>query len=154
MDVTIEEHSGPRRDLTWSFLLAEETEELVDAYLDLGRVWVARVDGDVVGHVQAVPREEDVWEVTNLAVAEAHRGSGAGRGLLERVAREARGAGVGRLTVATGGADVGNLRFYQRCGFRMTHVVQDAFTPEHGYHRPIVVDGIRLLDQVWFERRL
>jgi GNAT superfamily N-acetyltransferase len=101
-----------------------------------------------------VPREEGVWEVTNTAVAESRRGDGVGRALLERAADEARAAGVRRLVLATGAADVGNLRFYQRCGFRMTGVVRDVFTPANGYPPGLEVDGIPLLDQVWFERVL
>jgi hypothetical protein len=58
------------------------------------------------------------------------------------------------VTLATATADVGNLRFYQRCGFRLTHVVPDAFGPAQGYPPGLEVDGIPLLDQVWFERRL
>ena len=33
----------------------------------------------------------------------------------------------------------------------MTHVVHDAFGPEQGYPPGLEVDGIPLLDQVWFE---
>lgn len=72
--------------------------------------------------------------------------------MLERVADEAGAAGARRLILATGEANVGNLRFYQRCGFRVTRVVQDVFTPANGYPPGLEVDGIPLLDQVWFER--
>jgi GNAT superfamily N-acetyltransferase len=155
MDVTIEEYTGSHRDLAWSFREAEDSERLLDSYIDLGRVWVARTpDGETVGHLQAVPREADLWEVTNTAVAESVRGQGVGRALLERAVDEARAAGVARVILATATADVGNLRFYQRCGFRMTHVVQDAFGPFQGYPPGIEVDGIPMLDQVWFERVL
>jgi len=51
---------------------------------------------------------------------------------------------------APAAADIGNLRFYQRCGFRMERVVQDAFVPATGYPDPIEIDGIPLRDQVWF----
>src|SRR5690242_907274 len=151
----VEEYAGPHRDLLWSFREAEDSETLLDAYVDLGRVWVAR-DGDaVVGHLQAVHRDEGTtWEVTNTAVAEAARGRGVGRLLLERAVDEARVAGATRVLLATGAADVGNLRFYQHCDFRRTHVVPDAFGPDSGYPDPIWIDGILLRDQVWFERVL
>jgi hypothetical protein len=74
--------------------------------------------------------------------------------LLDHVVDEARAAGVTRVILATAAADIGNLRFYQRCGFRMTHVVPDAFGAYQGYPPGIEVDGIAMLDQVWFERRL
>jgi GNAT superfamily N-acetyltransferase len=155
MDVAVSEYTASHRDLAWSFRAAEDSERLLDAYVDLGRVWVARTpSGDVVGHLQAVPRARDTWEVTNTAVAEASRGRGIGRLLLEHVVAEARSAGVDRMILATATADVGNLRFYQRCGFRMTHVVQDAFTSYHGYPDGIEIDGIPMRDQVWFERLL
>jgi GNAT superfamily N-acetyltransferase len=150
----IEQYTGSHRDLEWSFREADDSPDLLAAYIDLGQVWVARVGDEVIGHVQALPRDEGTWEVTNTAVVQNRRGHGAGRALLERVADEARSAGVRRLIVATGAAGIGNLRFYQRCGFRMTHVVRDVFTPANGYPPGLEVDGIPLLDQVWFERVL
>jgi hypothetical protein len=36
----------------------------------------------------------------------------------------------------------------------MTRVVQNVFTPVNGYRAGLEVDGIPLLDQVWFERVL
>jgi GNAT superfamily N-acetyltransferase len=159
-EVSIGAYAGPRRDLAWSFREAEDSETRLEAYLELGQVWVARDAADaVVGHLQAVPRADGsdaglTWEVTNTAVVETARGRGIGRRLLERAVVEARRAGVARLVLATGAADVGNLRFYQRCGFRMTHIVPDAFVPANGYPDEIVVDGIPLLDQVWFARQL
>jgi ribosomal protein S18 acetylase RimI-like enzyme len=153
--VGVEEYDGPHRDLLWSFREAEDSERLLDGYVDLGRVWVVRVGSEILGHLQAVPRDGGAtWEVTNTAVAPAARGRGLGRRMLERAVDEARVAGATRVVLATGAADVGNLRFYQRCGFRMTRIVPDAFGPDTGYPDPIWVDGILLRDQVWFERVL
>jgi hypothetical protein len=58
------------------------------------------------------------------------------------------------MVVATATADVGNLRFYQRLGFRLLSVDRDAFTPMTGYPDPIVIDGIPLLDRVWLSQEL
>jgi ribosomal protein S18 acetylase RimI-like enzyme len=152
---TIGEYDGPHRDLIDSFLEAEDSRSRLDAYLDLGRVWVARdQDGRVLGHLQAVDEGDGTWEVTNTAVAENARGHGIGRALLEHAVSAARADGAGRVVLATAAADVGALRFYQRCGFRMTRVVQDAFVPQTGYPEAIEVDGIPMRDQVWFERAL
>ncbi|MET8423452.1 GNAT family N-acetyltransferase [Nocardia sp. NPDC004860] len=155
-EARIEEFLGDRAEIAWSFRMAEDSEQALAGYIGRGRVWVARNDsGAVVGHIQAAPGAgESTWEIVNTAVAEPVRGTGVGRRLIDRVVAVATDAGVCRLEVATATADVGNLRFYQRCGFRMTRVVPDVFTAAAGYAEEIVVDGIRLRDQVWFTRLL
>lgn len=154
--VRIEEFTGDREEIAWSFRMAEDSEQLLAGYLGRGRVWVARTaSGEVVGHIQAAPEVDgSTWEIVNTAVVRPLRGTGVGRRLIETVVGAARAAGVRRLELATATADVGNLRFYQRCGFRMTRVVPDVFTAAAGYSELVMVDGIRMLDQVWFAREL
>jgi GNAT superfamily N-acetyltransferase len=91
------------------------------------------------------------WEINVLAVDDEHQRQGIGRALVETCLTEARERGSARMLVSTGAVDVGNLRFYQRCGFRMLRIERDAFTPATGYRDPIVVDGVRLWDRVWFD---
>ena len=38
--------------------------------------------------------------------------------------------------------------------FRLLSVERDAFTPANGYPDPIVIDGIPLLDRIWFSHDL
>jgi hypothetical protein len=64
----------------------------------------------------------------------------------------ARGEQRATLVVATAAADIGNLRFYQRLGFRMRSIERDAFTAATGYPPGIVLDGIELRDRVWLDR--
>ena len=61
---------------------------------------------------------------------------------------------AGPSSVATGAADTGLLRFYQRLGFRLARIERDAFTPAAGYPPGLTVDGIPLLDRVWLDRAL
>ena len=58
------------------------------------------------------------------------------------------------MVVATAAADIGNLRFYQRCGFRFEAVERDAFIPATGYPDPLEIEGIPLRDRVWLSREL
>ena len=128
---------------------------MLDGYLALGRVLVARDAGVAVGHLQLVESEgEATSEVKNMAVAESHQGRGIGRSLMERAIAECRTEGVRTLLVATAAADTGNLRFYQRLGFRLLRVQRDAFTGAQGYPDGIVIDGIPLRDQVWLSQEL
>ena len=144
----IREHTGDRAGLRPLFELAEDSAVQLDGYLDLGRVLVAERGGTAVGHVQLVPAGDGQVEIKNMAVVPGRRGTGVGRALIE-AAVERRGPGVTRVVVATGAADVGNLGFYQRCGFRFASIERDAFTPATGYPDPIDVDGIELRDRVW-----
>jgi ribosomal protein S18 acetylase RimI-like enzyme len=153
-EVRIDEFRGERRELLTSFRLADDSEQRIAAYLPEGRIWVARADGALAGHAQAVPHGAGIWEVTNIAVAEDRQGDGIGRALLERVADEARAAGIARIELATAAADTGAIRFYQRCGFRLLRVVRDAFVPATGYPDEVWIDGIPLRDQIWFDREL
>ncbi|MGW4354941.1 GNAT family N-acetyltransferase [Nocardia sp. NPDC004582] len=154
--VRIEEFTGDREQIAWSFRMAEDSEQLLAGYIGRGRVWVARdAGGDVVGHIQAAPQADgSTWEIVNTAVVRPLRGAGVGRRLIDTVVAAATAAGMRRLEVATATADIGNLRFYQRCGFRVTRVVPDVFTAAAGYSELEMVDGIRLLDQIWFARAL
>jgi GNAT superfamily N-acetyltransferase len=147
--VRVELYDGDRVALRWSFELAEDSAELLDGYLYQGRVLVARDGGQTVGHLQLVD-----LEIKNMAVVPQRRGTGVGAALIDAAAALVRAEGGGTVLVATGAADVGNLRFYQRQGFRFRSVRRDFFTPVNGYPAGIMVDGIELRDQVWLDREI
>jgi ribosomal protein S18 acetylase RimI-like enzyme len=153
--VTIDWHRGPRAELRALFELAEDSAEQLAGYGDLGRVLVARSGSLRVGHLQLVPTGIDgEIEVKNMAVITELQGAGIGRALIEEAVRRSERTGSSRMVVATATADTGNIRFYQRVGFRMRRVEPDAFTPDTGYPEPIMIDGIELRDRVWFDREL
>ena len=148
--VTIGWHAGSRAELRPLFALAEDSPARLEAVLDQGRVLVA-TDGDaVVGLVQIVDRgTPSVVELKAVAVIEARRHQGVGRALVERAAAVCRGEGTRTMLVGTAAADIGNLRFYQRLGFRALRIERDAFTAADGYPSSVVFDGISLRDRVW-----
>jgi ribosomal protein S18 acetylase RimI-like enzyme len=150
--IRIELHNGPRTALRALFELAEDSAEALDGYIDAGRVLVA-VDGDaIVGHLQLTDTDRpDEAEVKNMAVAPALHGRGVGRALMAAASDLARREGRTTLVVSTAAADTGNLRFYQRLGFRLRAVERDAFTPATGYAAGLEVDGIALRDRVWLD---
>jgi predicted N-acetyltransferase YhbS len=153
--VQIELHAGARDALRALFELAEDSADELDAYINAGRVLVAR-DGDaIVGHLQLTEAARDgALEIKNMAVTERQQGHGIGRALIEAAIALAREEGRSALVVATAAADVGNLRFYQRAGFRMLSVERDAFTEATGYPPSLEIDGIPLRDRVWLDVRL
>jgi predicted N-acetyltransferase YhbS len=148
----IAEHTGPRAALRPLFELAEDSSRELDAYVEAGRVLVAR-DGDaIVGHIQITDtRRPADAELKNMAVRPSHQRRGVGRGLVVAAIELLRDEARSTLVVATAAADIGNLRFYQRLGFRMRAIERDAFTPATGYPRGLEIDGIELRDRVWLD---
>jgi L-amino acid N-acyltransferase YncA len=87
-----------------------------------------------------------------MAVRETLQGQGIGRRLIQAAIDLAAAEAVTTVLVATAAADIGNLRFYQRQGFRMRSVERDAFTPATGYPPGLLIDGIELRDRVWLDQ--
>jgi ribosomal protein S18 acetylase RimI-like enzyme len=163
-DVAIDWHVGDRTPLRPLFALAEDSASELESYFRAGRVLVARSGGDVVGHLQLVAVDEPGYvEIKNMAVREDLHGRGIGRRLVrtalarlaaENVSAAANVESVSTVRVATASADIGNLRFYQRLGFRMRSVERDAFTEAAGYDPHTDADGIALRDRVWLDLNL
>ncbi|HEY7047201.1 MAG TPA: GNAT family N-acetyltransferase [Jatrophihabitantaceae bacterium] len=151
----IDWHDGDRTLLRPLFEYAEDSATQLDTYLTLGRVLVARRAGTVIGHLHLVPTgSPDEIELKNMAVYPDQRGTGVGRALVEEARRRCAAEGWRQMVVATATADIGNLRFYQRVGFRMCSIERDAFTPATGYPDPIDIDGIPLRDRIWLDADL
>ena len=151
--ITTRLYTGPRGELRHLFELADDSAAAIDEYLDKGVVLVAESQGVIVGHLQLTPLSDPLGvEIKNMATAESHQGMGIGRALVLAAMDTAQTEGAGRIVVATAAADIGNLRFYQRQGFRILAVDRDAFTAATGYPGPIVIDGIELRDRVWLDR--
>lgn len=148
----VHRYDGDRDLLRPLFREADDSEQQLDAYLDLGAVFVAEDDGEVIGHLQLITGDDA--ELKSMAVAESRRGTGVGRALVRAALEHCRQNAAKRLLVATAAADIGNLRFYQRQGFRMLRIERDAFVPSTGYPDQIVIDGIPLRDRVWLSQDL
>ena len=154
-EVRIEWYDGDRRVLRHLFEEAEDSPLQLDSYLESGRVLSAGIGGDVVGHLQLVEtsRAGEI-ELKSMAVTAQRRGAGIGRRLVEQAVTASRAEGYARMVVATAAADIDNLRFYQRRGFRFEAVDRDAFDAGAGYDDGIMIDGIALRDRVWFSQPL
>ncbi len=129
-DVEIRRWEGERDALLPSFRLAEDSEQELAEYVNLGEVFVAFEGAAIVGHLQLVTLESpERMEIMNMAVAEDRRGMGIGRALVAQALTRARELGARILIVGTGAADTGNLRFYQRQGFRMASIERGRVRP-------------------------
>jgi len=100
------------------------------------------------------PLEVAVTTMRTMAVVDHRRGGDIGAALVAAAIQWSGGRGIRRMTVSTATADTGNLRFYQRQGFRLLRVERDAFGPDEGYPEGIVIDGIPLRDRIWLDQEL
>jgi GNAT superfamily N-acetyltransferase len=80
-------------------------------------VWVAVLDGSVVGTVAAVGRGEDLY-VRGMAILPAARGQGIGQLLLREIETYASALEYQRLTLSTTPFLHRAIRLYERFGFR------------------------------------
>ena len=130
-------------------LLADEQESMIDRYLDRGRLFVLEDDG--VKTICVVTDEGNgVAEVKNLATAPDAQRQGYGRAMLDFVAAACRAAHT-ILQVGTGDSPL-TLPFYEKCGFRRSHIVKNFFT-DH-YDHPIYEGGRQLIDMIYLRKPL
>jgi L-amino acid N-acyltransferase YncA len=107
---------------------------------------VAEQDGSIVGWAALSPYSprrcyRGVGEVS-VYVAEAARGAGVGRVLLERLVERSEKTGYWTLTAGIYPENEPSLRLHRACGFR-----------ELGVHRGLGESGGVWRDVVWLERR-
>jgi len=92
--------------------------------------------------------ESDDSEIMLLAVVSSRRGQGIGKKTVAALLDEARRRSVRVLRVGTGSLSLDNMAFYQKCGFRMSHVRRDYF---HYIQPPLEVNGVVLRDMIVFD---
>jgi DNA-binding MarR family transcriptional regulator/GNAT superfamily N-acetyltransferase len=99
--------------------------------------WIAEVDGQPVGCVFCVKRDDRQAQLRLLLVEPAVRGLGIGRRLVAECVRFARQAGYDTLVLWTNDVLVDARRIYERAGFRLV---------EEGKHHSF---GKDLVEQTW-----
>jgi GNAT superfamily N-acetyltransferase len=110
--------------------------------------------GSVVGSV-SVRWRGDPAAIEELAVTPERQGRGFGREIVRWVAEEARRRAKRALVVGTPNASIGNIAFYQRCGFRMDRVRKDYFSYyEEYYGFTRMENGIEVRDLLMFRLEL
>jgi N-acetylglutamate synthase-like GNAT family acetyltransferase len=80
------------------------------------RVWVAEVDGEVVGLAATVPRGRKA-ELEPVVVSPLHRRGGLGRRLVDAAVRDARALGAEQVLVRPVARNAEAIRFFQAVGF-------------------------------------
>lgn len=128
-------------------LAAEEGEERIrSALLDPACIaYAARVDGNLIGAMVVRWEQAEANEIVYIAVQAEWCGQGYGKRMLAYAQAELRARGGSALLVGTANASLGNLAFYQKCGFRMFEIRPDYFAY---IQPPLLENGIQIRDMV------
>lgn len=130
-------------------LLADEQEDMVDIYLDEGKMFVLDDDG-VKAECVVTDEGDGVLEIKNIATLPECQGKGYAKSLIKFVENEFKEKFT-YIKVGTGDSPL-TIPFYEKCGFSEIYRVKNFFT-EH-YDHPIIECGVQLVDMVCLGKEL
>ena len=129
--------------------LADEQEDMIDRYLDKGRMFVVE-DNGIKSECVITDEGNGVLEIKNIATVPGCQRKGYARALIEFLINEYCGQ-YSVLQVGTGDSPL-TIPFYEKCGFVRSHIVPNFFTDN--YNHPIYECGVQLVDMVYLRRML
>ena len=130
-------------------LLADEQEDMIDRYLDKGRMYVLD-DNGIKCECVITDEGNGVLEIKNIATVSEHQGKGYAKALTDFVAKKYKEQYT-VLQVGTGDSPL-TIPFYEKCGFVRSHSIPNFFTDN--YDHPIFECGVQLVDMVYLQRAL
>lgn len=82
------------------------------------------VDNSIIGVYVVLQTRPETVEIVNIAVDENKHGQGIGKQLLNHAIQNAKLLGAKTIEIGTGNSSVGQLALYQKCGFRITALIE------------------------------
>ena len=131
-------------------LLADEQVEMVERYLDRGRMFVLEDGGGIIAECLVTDEGSGVLEIKNIAVEPQFQGKSYGKAMIDFLVRMFSND-YSVLQVGTGDSPM-TIPFYEKCGFVRNHVVKDFFI--ENYDHPIIEAGVQLRDMVYLRREM
>ena len=130
-------------------LLADEQEDMIDLYLDKGRMYVLD-DNGIKCECVLTDEGNGVLEIKNIATVPEYQGHGYAKVMIDFVIEKYREQ-YAILQVGTGDSPM-TIPFYEKCGFVRSHTVPNFFTDN--YDHPIFECGVQLVDMIYLQRVL
>ena len=130
-------------------LLADEQEDMIDRYLDKGKMYVLD-DNGIKCECVVANEGKGVLEIKNIATVPEYRGKGYAKAMIDFIITKYREE-YSILQVGTGDS-LSTIPFYEKCGFIRSHIIPNFFTDN--YNHPIYEEGIQLVDMVYLKRVL
>ncbi|WP_228353404.1 GNAT family N-acetyltransferase [Variimorphobacter saccharofermentans] len=130
-------------------LIADEQVSMIEKYLYRGEMFALQ-DDDLKALCVVTQEEPGVYELKNIATVPKYQRKGFGQHLIAYLVDHYKGVGK-ELYVGTGdNPDI--LHFYEKCGFRRSHIVKNFFVDN--YDHPIYENGQQLVDMVYLKQSL
>ena len=130
-------------------LLADEQEDMIDRYLDKGRMYVLD-DNGIKCECVITDEGNGVLEIKNIATVSEHQGKGYAKALIDFVVKKYKEQYT-VLQVGTGDSPL-TIPFYEKFGFVRSHSIPNFFTDN--YDHPIFECGVQLVDMVYLQKAL
>ena len=128
-------------------LLADEQEDMIDRYINKGKMFVLD-DNGIKCECVITDEGNGVLEIKNIATFPEFQGKGYAKAMIDFVVRTFNGQ-YSILQVGTGDSPM-TIPFYEKCGFVRSHKIPNFFTDN--YDHPIYECGIQLVDMVYLRR--
>jgi DNA-binding MarR family transcriptional regulator/GNAT superfamily N-acetyltransferase len=125
-------------NIEFEALVAKITAEFIENFdAKRERCWIAELDGERVGSVFVVRKNDEIAKLRLLIIDPRARGRKLGRRLVEECLRFAKAAGYSSMTLWTQSNLTAARAIYQRAGFTLT-----AQEPHHSF-------GVDLVGETW-----
>jgi len=134
-----------KKDYLALLLLADESESMVDEYLERGEMFVLEDDG-IKAECVITKEADGTYEIKNIAVTPACQRKGYGKYLIDFCLSYY--ADCKTMLVGTGECD-SVLSFYRKCGFAESHRIKNFFVDN--YDHPMFEDGTQLIDMIYLK---
>lgn len=128
-------------------LLADEQEDMIDRYIDKGKMYVLD-DNGIKCECVVIDVGNGVLKIKNIATVPEYQGKGYAKAMIDFIITKYREE-YSTLQVGTGDSPM-TIPFYEKCGFVRSHIVPNFFTDN--YDHPIYEGGIQLVDMVYLRR--
>lgn len=130
-------------------LLGDEDEKMIDKYLERGEMYILD-DNGIKAECVVTDEGNKILEIKNIAVSPKFQKQGYGKKLIEFIT-EKYSENFSVIQAGTGDSPL-TIPFYEKCGFRKSHIVKNFFIDN--YKNPIYEEGVQLIDMIYLQKNL
>lgn len=147
VNFSINEIDNDKKQYLPLLLIGDESETMIDRYLDNGTLYVGLFNGKPIAVCVTLNLDPNTVEIKNLAVEAEYRRHGYGRRMLEYV----ESLHSNKRFILGTGETPSTLRFYKSCGYSYSHWIPNFFTDN--YPALIIEDGVTLRDMIYLQKQ-